>query len=131
MVSPTINEQVPAFRALYKLLESKVLRIPQAAPYLEGELRQCERRITESGHLQFGHPVGSRKIHDDTVYALVWATTAARKRPSSSFTITTVDTGTLTQEESDRILEEGKRVAAETVRSMIAGRGAYFPQDFR
>lgn len=76
LVPATTDKQVEAFRHLYKLLESRRLCIPAGAPYIEGELRQFERRVTETGRPQFGHPAGSRKVHDDCVYALVWGCSA-------------------------------------------------------
>jgi hypothetical protein len=76
LVSPTTERQAEAFRGLHKLLEARRLAIPKAAPCIEGELRQFERRITDTGRPQFGHPAGSRKVHDDCVYALAWACSA-------------------------------------------------------
>jgi hypothetical protein len=86
LISPTTGAQLEAFRFLYKLFEAGRMRIPRQAAYLESELRQCERRITETGLPQFGHPVGSSRVHDDTVYALLWACVALQDaRPGSAW----------------------------------------------
>lgn len=105
LVSPTTGQQVEAFRHLYKLFEAGRIRIPRQAPYLESELRQCERRITPTGLPQFGHPLGSRKVHDDAVYAVLWACYALRDARTGSVW---ADDGYPVGEVDPRLLQERK-----------------------
>ncbi len=80
LVAPTAATQEIIFNDLYNLFRGKLITIPEDfSGTLIEELKTFEYRRGATGRFSFGHPPGSKKIHDDTVYALAWALYAQRR----------------------------------------------------
>ena len=74
LIAPTAVAQQIIFNALYNLFRRKEIEIPDdVLETLISELKAFQYRREATGRFSFGHPEGSRTVHDDTVYALAWA----------------------------------------------------------
>jgi len=74
LIAPTAATQQIIFNTLYNLFRRKEIEIPlDVSETLISELKAFQYRREATGRFSFGHPEGSRTVHDDTVYALAWA----------------------------------------------------------
>ncbi|HPA45819.1 MAG TPA: phage terminase large subunit [bacterium] len=74
LIAPTAVAQQNIFNALYNLFRRREIEIPQdVSEILISELKAFQYRREATGRFSFGHPEGSKTVHDDTVYALAWA----------------------------------------------------------
>ena len=114
--------------SIYELLKGKNLRL-----YPSDELRQQALStvgVEKSRGFRIAKERASKKI--DAIVALAMACVAALDKPVLP-PLRIVAGGvfpTWSSEEAQRVEDERNREAEETVRSAIAGRGAYFPGDF-
>ena len=108
------------YEAFEPILNAREVVLPDV-PTLEQQLLSLVWRGNK-----IDHPSGE---HDDWANVVAGVVTRLASPPPSPFMIIAGDYGGLTPEQADGIEEERNRVAEETVREMIAGRGAYFPQD--
>jgi hypothetical protein len=83
LVNPTLANQQYAFHAMHGLLKEKKLTLAHDLPdAFFKEMKAFEYRREASGQIKFGHPA-SGKLHDDSVYAAVWALHAALQTTQS------------------------------------------------
>jgi hypothetical protein len=81
MVSPTAQNQEPAFLELYHAVKDDRLFIPKELKKLFHEMRTMTYHFTNNNSISFG----KRNKKDDRVYSLVWALYSLRNRELSSY----------------------------------------------